>query len=154
MIWKIFSFRVRWRSCWVTCEQFFNLVNGDWWWSFLTSAPSFRIDPIKTVLASFKIYLGFFKIPFLETNIAPHCAHIPHTCYVCAKSKRQKKNFKARVRARECAIKCTVLKSVHFKKTVAQSGFLSKELSFHSFSLKFKTKSAKMTPLLKEMRIS
>ena len=41
------------------------------------------------------------------------------------------------------------LKSVHFKKTVAQSSFLSKVLSFLA---EIKTNSAKMT-LLKEMRI-
>ena len=39
-----------------------------------------------------------------------------------------------------------ILKSVHFKKTVAQSSFLSKVIF-----AEIKTKSAKMTTLLKEM---
>ena len=43
-----------------------------------------------------------------------------------------------------------LLKSVHFKKKVAQSSFLSKFVIFGDFALI----SAKMTTLLKEMRIA
>ena len=43
-----------------------------------------------------------------------------------------------------------MLKSVHFKKTVVQSSFLSKVAIF----AEIKTKSAKMKTLLKEMRIT
>ena len=48
-------------------------------------------------------------------------------------------------------VKNDTIKSVHFKMTVTQSSFLSKVLSFFS---DFVLISAKMTTLLKEMRIA